>query len=107
MLNLLANARDALDEGDRLGEKHLYLRTLQSDGELHIEIADNGPGIAEEHLARLFEPFFTTKSADRGTGLGLSISYAIVQDHGGRITCESRPGEGATFRVVLPVAGEH
>ena len=53
-----------------------------------------------------FEPFCTTKPAYRGTGLGLSISYAIVKNHGGQIVCESRKGEGSTFRVMLPVAGE-
>ena len=67
---------------------------------------DSGIGIDADAMERLFEPFFTTKAVDRGTGLGLSISYAIVRNHGGRITCESSRGEGTTFRVTLPIAQE-
>jgi C4-dicarboxylate-specific signal transduction histidine kinase len=111
LLNLLANARDALDEkpADQGGDKQVRIRTYCETDEAHwviTEVEDNGVGIAEAHLARLFAPFFTTKTADRGTGLGLSISHAIVQNHGGRITCDSRKGEGARFRVALPAAAE-
>ena len=56
--------------------------------------------------ARIFDPFFTTKSVGEGTGLGLSISHSIVSDHGGRIELESTPGQGACFRVTLPVEGK-
>jgi signal transduction histidine kinase len=64
-----------------------------------VEFADTGGGIRPEDLDRIFEPFFTTK--ETGTGLGLSIARRIAEELGGRIEVENRPGEGATFRVVL------
>lgn len=110
MLNLLNNARDALDEKEQSsrGEwergrtKGVWVRTWGEGDWVVIEVEDNGTGIDEAHQARLFEPFFTTKRADRGTGIGLSICHAIIQKHGGWIACESRKGEGTTFRVGLP-----
>ena len=68
---------------------------------LVIDFADNGSGIAAEHLSRLFTPFFTTKS--QGTGLGLAVSQRIAVQHGGTIRVESTPGQGAIFHVHLPV----
>jgi two-component system NtrC family sensor kinase len=70
-----------------------------------ITVADTGAGIEPEHLERIFDPFFTTKDPDQGTGLGLMISHQIVADHGGTIEVRSRPGEGSTFTVKLPVTG--
>jgi hypothetical protein len=67
-----------------------------------LEIEDNGAGMDEEAQAHISEPFFTTKDADKGTGLGLSISYSIVRNHSGTIACDSKKGEGTTFRVELP-----
>jgi len=69
-----------------------------------VEVADNGTGIAPEHLPKLFDPFFTTKPVGEGTGLGLSISHGIITGHGGRIEVDSRPGEGTTFRIFLPLS---
>ena len=69
-----------------------------------VEIADNGPGIPSDVLPRIFESFFTTKPRGMGTGLGLPISLGIVRSLGGEITVETRPGEGAIFRVRLPAA---
>jgi two-component system NtrC family sensor kinase len=66
-----------------------------------VKFHDSGPGISPEHLERLFEPFFTTKP--HGLGLGLAICYEIVQQHGGQITVDSQPGQGATFTVELPL----
>ena len=115
-LNLLSNARDALNEkaeravgGNREFDKHLTVRTRCETYGIRwaiVEVEDNGDGIETANMERLFEPFFTTKEAGKGTGLGLSISYGIVQNHRGRISCESRKGEGALFRVVLPAAEE-
>ena len=69
-----------------------------------IEIEDNGPGMDEATCKRVFEPFFTRKSVGKGTGLGLSISYFIVtENHGGRMSVESTPGEGSKFIIKLPV----
>jgi len=71
---------------------------------LAIRVRDNGTGIPAEIRDKLFQPFFTTKPTGEGTGLGLSISYDIVtQQHGGTIEVESAPGQGACFRVYLPL----
>jgi signal transduction histidine kinase len=67
-----------------------------------VEVRDTGPGIAPEKLGRIFDIFFTTKP--QGTGLGLAIAKRFTEAHGGTITVDSRPGEGATFRVTLPAA---
>lgn len=103
LLNLIHNARDALDElqeADR--EKRLVLRTWQRGGEVALEVEDTGKGLGEEERLRLFQPFFTTKPPGKGTGLGLSLAYAIVKDHQGELECHSQPGAGARFRVSLP-----
>ena len=67
---------------------------------------DKGLGVSEEVRARLFDPFYTSKPSGKGTGLGLSISYGIVQRHGGDISVRSRLGEGSTFIISLPTAGQ-
>ncbi len=108
LINLLNNARDAL--GDRQGQPEtpcikVWAEVLQSDGstssEVHLCVADNGPGIPPEIAPRIFEPFFTTKEVGKGTGLGLSISYALVRGFGGRIEVQSSPGGWTVFRVVM------
>ena len=66
------------------------------------QVVDDGPGIAADALGHVFEPFYTTKEVGQGTGLGLSVSYGIVNEHGGRLTVDSRPG-ATTFTVELPV----
>ena len=102
VLNLLSNARDAVDERAEY-DKEVYIRTRAENDAVVVEVEDNGVGMDEAIRQRLFEPFFTTKDADRGTGLGLSIIYAIVRNHDGQIAVESEQGVGTTFRVMLPV----
>jgi len=97
-LGLASNALEAME-----GRGTLTIRSRQVGGEIEIELEDEGPGIAEENLARIFDPFFTTKPPGQGTGLGLPIAQGIVTDHGGRIEVSSAPGKGSVFRVVLPL----
>ena len=82
----------------------MRVATRIEGSEALIEVRDEGKGIPPEHLDRLFEPFFTTKELWTNIGLGLSVSWRIVAEHGGRITVESRVGEGSTFIVRLPLA---
>jgi signal transduction histidine kinase len=98
--NLCRNAIEALREGD--GPRRLRVRCGSANGGAFVEVWDNGPGIAAEHLVRLFEPFRTTKSS--GTGLGLAIARGIVEAHGGRLSATSEPGKETSFRVELASA---
>jgi two-component system cell cycle sensor histidine kinase/response regulator CckA len=79
------------------------LHTAREGEFVLISVEDNGAGISEEAKPRVFEPFFTTKP-DRGTGLGLSVARRIILNHDGEIAVESRPGEGTTFSIKLPVS---
>jgi len=97
-LGLASNGLEAME-----GRGVLTLRSRIVRGEIEVEFEDHGPGILAEHLGRIFDPFFTTKPPGQGTGLGLAIAQGIVADHGGRIEVMSRPSEGSTFRVVLPL----
>jgi len=103
LLNLLINAKDALVHSD--SEPRLVsIAAAPIDQGVEITVADNGPGVPAELGTRVFEPFVTTKRARGGTGLGLSITKSIVEGYGGRVTLQSAPGHGATFRVWLPLA---
>jgi PAS domain S-box-containing protein len=107
LLNLFLNATEAMPSGGRL-----IIATQTGGGELdahspdvvRIDVRDTGTGISEEAIARIFEPFFSTKM-EKGTGLGLWVSHGIVQAHGGTLKVRSRPGQGTTFTITLPVAG--
>jgi PAS domain S-box-containing protein len=99
-LNLLVNAGQAIETQ---GEITLRTRLADEGQSVVIEVSDTGKGIPPENLSRIFDPFFTTKPVGKGTGLGLSLSYSIVQAHHGRIEVESKPGQGTTFRVILPI----
>src|SRR5262249_22746926 len=100
-LNLLVNALQAIEATHR-GDGRIAITTATTDGEVVVEVADNGCGIPEEIIPQIFDPFFTTKAVGDGTGLGLSITHGMVQDHGGRLEVESVPGQGTRFRVILP-----
>lgn len=102
LMALMLNAVDAMEAGGRLTLRTGRSRVRPDD--IHVEVEDTGVGIPRSEQSKIFEPFFTTKSPGQGTGLGLSICYGIVQEHRGRIEVESQPGQGATFRVVLPIA---
>lgn len=101
LLNLLLNARDALLA--RPQERALWLRSARQDGLARIEVVDNGAGMTPEVQARMFEPFFTTKPIGQGVGLGLSVCYQLVQQNGGQLTAESKPGQGTRFVITFPV----
>ena len=100
VLNLLVNALDCLDDGGLV-----RIELARRDGQAEITVVDNGCGMEPETLDRVFEPFFTRRKVGQGTGLGLSITHRIVADHGGEIAAASAGlGQGATFRVRLPLA---
>jgi signal transduction histidine kinase len=107
-MNILANAIDALDEAwqqNTLNNHPTIQITTASDSEnVTIRIADNGMGITEAVQKRIFEQLFTTKPLGQGTGLGLAIAYQIITEkHGGKLTVNSRPGQGAEFTITLPI----
>jgi signal transduction histidine kinase len=97
VLNVAANAVQAMPRGGRLG-----VRILRDPLGVLVELADTGPGIPEEIRTRIFEPFFTTKAS--GTGLGLAVVRRIVDGHGGEIAVSSGPGGGAIVQLRFPVA---
>ena len=110
-LNLLTNARDALESKENSQEegakpqKRIVITTRVSDDakeQVEILYRDNGSGIPQANLNKVFDPFFTTKAAGKGTGLGLSISYGIIEDHEGKIDVVETGPEGTTFRIRLP-----
>ena len=113
MLNLLVNARQALEAmtapipAGRVGlgatrTPMVVIRTSVRNNTVSLEISDNGPGIAAGELPRIWDPFWTTKEEGEGTGLGLSVVHGIVTEHGGSIDVETRLGAGTTFAVSLP-----
>jgi signal transduction histidine kinase len=102
LVNLLINASQAADKADSYIKIKAILPQERPE-ELLIEISDNGCGISPELQKRIFDPFFTTKPTGEGTGLGLSICHRLVEEMGGRIEVNSQPGQGTTFRILLPV----
>ena len=108
LMNLVANARDALNEKypkyDERKRIEIRARRIETESAkwVRITVEDRGPGIPQEVLNRIFDPFFTTKGRDQGTGLGLSVSHGIAQDHGGELSAETELGEGTRFHLDLP-----
>src|SRR5262249_34106109 len=100
VVNLVLNALEALPDAEC--GVHVSTHCGPEDHSLVLEIADQGVGIAPQHLARLCDPFFTTKAARGGTGLGLAITATLVHAHGGRVTFQSEPGQGTRVCVTLP-----
>jgi two-component system cell cycle sensor histidine kinase/response regulator CckA len=112
IVNLAVNARDAMPEGGTLTIRTQNVPTAESyrfreqgfkPGEyVLVEVTDTGTGMPPDVLDKIFEPFFSTKEVGKGTGLGLSTVYGIVKQTGGYIYVDSKPGEGTTFRILLP-----
>lgn len=105
-LNILLNSIQSMPEGGKI-----ELRTMlangrgpkKSKGWVAIECSDTGVGIDAKDLDKIFDPFFTTKGMGIGTGLGLSISYGIIKEHSGNIDVKSKPGEGTSVKITLPI----
>jgi len=108
ILNLILNAAEAMPKGGLVTvstESHRDAASgfIRTDA-VRVQVADTGPGIAEEYLPHIFEPFFSTKG-EKGTGLGLWVSLGIAQSHGGRLQVRNRPGGGTVFSMTLPIGG--
>lgn len=110
LMNILANAIDALEERKiknsiGLDKLQIYIYTeLTNDKQVIIRIIDNGVGVPEKLKKLLFDPFFTTKPIGKGTGLGLSISYKIItEQHQGKLQCISSSGKGTEFIITIPL----
>lgn len=101
LTNLLMNAAQAIEK-----QGVITVRTHAEHEQICLEVQDTGCGMSEKTIKKIFEPFFTTKDVGKGTGLGLAICYDIVQKHHGRINVESALGDGTTFRIWLPIAGD-
>ncbi len=106
LINLAANARDAMPRGGTFrirAQNRVALDGTEAEG-VAIQVSDTGQGIAPEHLPRVFEPFFTTKETGKGTGLGLAQVYGFVQQSAGTVDIMSEPGRGTTLTLMLPRA---
>ncbi len=101
MINLIENGLDSINEK---GVGDIQIRTSLEDKMAVIHYSDTGNGIPDEIREKIFEPYFSTKKS--GMGLGLAIVKRIIEEHGGRISVQSKEGEGTTFEIELPVDNE-
>ncbi|MGE5491312.1 MAG: sensor histidine kinase [Actinomycetota bacterium] len=99
-LNLITNGAEAID-----GEGQVTVKSYQADGQVCIDVADDGAGIPDDVLPHIFDSYFSTKPKGVGTGLGLAIARDIVRSHGGDIRVSTRPGSGTVFTIALPLRG--
>lgn len=114
VINLVVNARDAMPGGGAITIRAEELRFAAGSAPAGLgtgkyavlSVSDTGVGMSEEIKRRIFEPFFSTKPEGKGTGLGLSIVYGVIRQNNARITVDSVPDKGATFKVYIPAAGE-
>jgi len=114
LMNLALNARDAMPNGgkltiqtDNIDRAGSFLPLAAKPGDcVLLTVSDTGIGMDPETVDRIFEPFYSAKGLAYKTGLGLAVVHGIVEQHGGYITCESKPGQGATFKIYLPAADE-
>jgi CheY-like chemotaxis protein len=116
LINLAANARDAMSKGGDLRVASSVVELSETDAGrvpearpgrfVCLSVSDTGCGIDARTLERIFEPFFTTKEPGKGTGLGLATVYGIAKQHHGWVEVNSEPGKGATFRVLFPAASK-
>lgn len=114
LMNLVVNAQDAMPDGGSIGIEATLLRDehrqrfpalkgFTGNAWALLLVSDTGAGIAPEFQEKIFDPFFTTKEVGKGTGLGLAMVQGIIRQHGGQIAVNSRPGQGATFLITLPL----
>jgi len=103
-INLIANARDALEASVPSHERQLSIEIGSAQDQVSVTVSDNGPGVSADVVSRIFDPFFSTKPVGRGTGLGLSISHGIVEKHGGSLVYDRAASGGARFTIILPVS---
>lgn len=106
-VNLIKNAVEASGEAGARGEGAVVVRCGADPRGAWATVTDRGPGVPVDRRRQIFDPFYTTKAPGKGTGLGLNIVYRILTRYRGSIGVEGEPGEGATFRVRLPIAREH
>jgi two-component system cell cycle sensor histidine kinase/response regulator CckA len=117
VLNLVANARDAMPSGGTLTIRTANIELSDEQSRMQVgshpgqyvvmAVSDNGIGMSQETMTHIFEPFFTTKERGKGTGIGLAMVYGIVQQNGGFVSVDSELGKGSTFKIYLPrIAGE-
>ncbi len=107
LLNLFTNAFYSVSEKKKQAgegyEPTVTLSTKKLNGKVEIRVADNGGGIPQKVVDKIFQPFFTTKPTGQGTGLGLSLSYDIIKAHDGELSVQTKEGEFAEFKIVLPI----